>query len=177
MSDDPASSPLGSPEYAAVAREGAALASRRFSADARGVLAAAQEEARAADDDHVGTEHVVLGILARPECLGAKTLREVGVTRQAFIAQRHDEEGPSPLGRIPHTPRANRIIALAGELAETRGDESVTSLHLVLGVVAESEEWEASGRGGPHHLREATRAAGSSLVDVRKAAERILQSP
>ncbi len=118
----------------------------------------------------------MLGILARPQCLGAKALIQLGVTRQVFVAQRHEEEGPSPAGRIPHTPRANRVIALAGELADAERDDNVTTLHLLLGVVVESEEWRASGRGGPHHLREAAQAVGSSLEAVRQAAERIRRS-
>jgi ATP-dependent Clp protease ATP-binding subunit ClpA len=174
--DDPGRSALAPPEYATAAREGASQASRRFSVDAREVLACAQAEARAADDNHVGTEHVVLGILARPQCLGARALLQLGITHQVFLAQRHDEEGPSPAGRIPHTPRTNRIIALAGEIAEAGGDGGVTSLHLLLAVIAESEEWRASGRGGPHHLREVAQAVGSSLGEVREAVERILQT-
>jgi ATP-dependent Clp protease ATP-binding subunit ClpA len=174
MWDDSGQSALAPPEYAVAAREEAARAAQRLGVDAREALSAAQAEARAADDDHVGTEHVVLGILARPECLGARALLRLGVTRDVFVAQRHEEAGPSPAGPIPHTPRANRIVALAGGIAEGRGGDVVTSLHLLLGVVAESEEWQESGRGGPHHLREAAQAAGSSLGEVRQAAERLL---
>jgi ATP-dependent Clp protease ATP-binding subunit ClpA len=174
MWDDPGRSALAPPEYAVAAREGAVQALRRFGDDAREALASAEAEARAADDNHVGTEHVVLGILARPECLGARALLRLGITRKVFVAQRHEEEGSSPAGRIPHTPRTNRIIALAGTIAEDEGDNEVTSLHLLLGVIAESEEWQESGRGGPHHLREAAQAVGSSLGEAREAAERLL---
>ena len=173
MWDDPARSALAPPEYAIAALDGAAQAARRFSVDAREVLACAQAEARAADDNHVGTEHVVLGILARPQCPGAKALLHLGISRQVFVAQRHETEGSSPVGRIPHTPRTNRIIALAGAMADATGDDSVTSLHLLLGVIAESEEWHASGRGGPHHLREAAQAVGTSLDEIREAVERV----
>jgi ATP-dependent Clp protease ATP-binding subunit ClpA len=173
MWDESPGSALAPQDYAVAASEGASRASRRLSTDARDALACAETEARAADDNHVGTEHVVLGILARPQCPGAKVLIQLGITRAVFVAQRHEEEGSSPAGRIPHTPRANRIVALAGEIAEAEGDDAVTTLHLLLGVVAESEEWQASGRGGPHHLREAAQAVGSSLEAVRETAERI----
>jgi ATP-dependent Clp protease ATP-binding subunit ClpA len=174
--DHPTRSALAPPGYATAAREGASRALRRFRIAAREVLACAQAEARAADDNHVGTEHVVLGILARPECLGARALSQLGITRRVFAAQRHEEEGSSPAGRIPHTPRTNRIIALAGEFAEARGIDGVTSLHLLLGVCAESEEWQASGRGGPHHLREAAHAVGSSLGEIREAVGQLMPS-
>ena len=175
MWDDTGGGALAPPEYAVAAREGAARARRRFSVDAREVLDRAQAPKRAPrSDNHVGTEHVVLGILARPMGLGAQALLGLGVTREVFLAQRHEEAGPSPAGRIPHTPRTNRIVAQAGAIAEDRGDDVVTSLHLLLGAVAESEEWQESGRGGPHHLREAAQAVGSSLGAVREAAERLL---
>ena len=143
----------------------------RLTAEGRAVLERAEAEARDADDDHVGTEHVVLGIFGLPDCAGAEALRDVGITRAVFVAQRHHEEGSSPRGRIPRTPRTNRIIALAGEITRSRGASSVGSAELLLGVVAESEEWEASGRAGVHHLRDAAAAVGKRLSDVREAVE------
>jgi ATP-dependent Clp protease ATP-binding subunit ClpC len=131
------------------------------------VLESAQTEARLADDNHVGTEHIVLAILALEQSVGARALRKLGITREVFLAQLYDEDGSSPPGRIPHTPRADRILALAAEVA----DGSVTSGHILLGVVAESKEWQSGGRPGPHHLREAAAAVGKTLEDVRRAVE------
>jgi ATP-dependent Clp protease ATP-binding subunit ClpC len=131
------------------------------------VVELAQREARLADENHVGTEHIVLAILALEQSAGARALRELGITREVFVAQLYEEEGSSPPGRIPHTPRTDRILALAAEVA----DGPITSGHLLLGVVAESEEWQASGRPGPHHLREAATAVGKSLEDVQRAVE------
>ncbi len=165
---DGAGSALAPPDYAAAAREGASRALRRLSADARATLRAAQAEARAADDNHVGTEHLVLGILARPRSIGARALVRAGIKREVFVAQRYEEPGPSPPGRIPYTPRANRSIAVAGELAEARGVDGVTTADLLLGVIYESEEWQSSGRAGPHHLAAAADAVGSSLSELRQ---------
>ena len=162
------------PEYARAAREGAAHVLPLLADDAHEVLARAQAEARLEDDNHIGTEHLVLAMLAAPGSVGARALASVGITRSVFAEQLYDEEGPSPAGRIPHTPRANRIIALAGEIARAKGASRVNSGHLLLSVVAESEEWEASGRAGVHHLRNAAEAIGRTLADVRAAAERAL---
>ena len=171
MTDEYASDPaalVAPAEYAREARERAALVLPRLSAVARRALDLAQAEARKADDNHVGTEHIVLGLLAVPHCEAARAMGDVGITRAILVAQRHEEEGPSPPGRIPHTPRANRIIALAGEIAGA--DERVCTVHLLLGVVAESDEWERSGRAGVFHARDAARAAGTTLDELRQAA-------
>jgi adenine phosphoribosyltransferase len=158
-------------EYARAAREQVARVLPDLADDARKVLDAAQVEARREDDNHVGTEHVVLGMFAVSGCLAARALADVGITRAVFVDHRHDEEGPSPAGRIPHTPRANRIIVRGGEIARANGAARVNSAHLLLGVVAESEEWGASDRVGVHHLRDAAGAVGTTLAHVRQAAE------
>ena len=168
---------IAPPEYASAAREQAALVLPNLTRDAREALERAQTEARRKDDDHVGTEHIVLAVLGDPDSPGARALSRVGVTRTVFAEQLHEEEGPSPIGRIPHTPRANRIIALASEVARSRGEAPVTSSHLLLGVVAESEEWESSGRPGVHHLRDAAKAAGTDLSAVRDAVEASIRKP
>lgn len=162
-------------EYARAAREQVARVLPNLAVDAREVLHAAQVEARREDDNHVGTEHIVLGMLGVSGCLAARALAQLGVTRAVLVQQRHLEEGPSPPGVIPYTPRANRIIVLGGENARANGTARVNSAHLLLGVVAESEEWEASGRAGVHHLRDAARAVGTTLAEVRRAAERQLR--
>ena len=171
---DASSSFVAPPEYARTAREQAAAVVPRLTAEGREVLECAEAEARAADDDHVGTEHVVLGILALPDCVAARALMDVGITRAVFVEQRYEEEGASPPGGIPRTPRTNRVIGLAGEIARSRRASSVSSADLLLGVVAESEEWEASRRAGVHHLRDAAEAVGRRLADVREAVEKRL---
>lgn len=165
---------IAPPEYARAAREGAQRVLPALADDARQILVRAQDEARQEDDNHVGTEHLVLAMFAVPACIGARALAAVGISRALFAEQRHDEEGASPAGEIPRTPRANRIIVLALERARASGAAPVNSGHLLLGVVAESEEWQASGRVGVYHLRGAAEAIGKTLADVRVAAETLL---
>ncbi len=72
---------------------------------ARRCLRLAEEAARARDDNHVGTEHIVLGLLAGAPDVAA-ALSEIGITRARFEAQPFDEPGTSPEGPIPLTPRS-----------------------------------------------------------------------
>jgi ATP-dependent Clp protease ATP-binding subunit ClpC len=128
------------------------------------LLEQAEAEARARDDDHVGTEHLVLGLYALGETTARRTLESLGISRQVFADQLACEVGPSPGGEIPLTPRARMILGLAG--VEASGE--VQPEHLLLGVIRESEKWQATGKPGPHHLRAAAQAVGVTLADIER---------
>jgi ATP-dependent Clp protease ATP-binding subunit ClpA len=58
----------------------------RFTSDAREVVVGAQQQARDLRHDRVGTEHLLLGMLARPGTTAATALDRHGVTREAVTA-------------------------------------------------------------------------------------------
>jgi ATP-dependent Clp protease ATP-binding subunit ClpC len=136
------------------------------------LLGLAEAEARARDDDHVGTEHLVLGLYALGESTARRALESLGISRQVFAGQLECEEGPSPSGAIPLTPRARMIIGLAGVEATGAASGEVQPEHLLLGVIRESEKWQASGQAGPHHLRAAAEAVGVTLPDIERNLKR-----
>jgi ATP-dependent Clp protease ATP-binding subunit ClpA len=138
----------------------------RLSSVSRRLLEEAESQARVLDDNHVGTEHIMLAIYALGPGAAMKALESLGVTRELFLAQLHEEPGPSPGGRIPLTPRSHMIVALAGAEATRMGAGPVEPEHILLGVVRESERWEATGINGPHHLRAAAEAAGTTLAAI-----------
>ena len=140
----------------------------RLSSTSRRLLAESESQARGRDDDHVGTEHIVLGIYAFEQAAAARVLAALGVTREIFGLQLHDEPGPSPPRAIPLTPRARMIVCLASIEADRRGSQLVEPEHILLGVIRESERWEAIGIGGPHHLRAAADAAGTTLSALER---------
>jgi hypothetical protein len=102
-------------------------------------------------------------------CSGTKVWQALfsamGITRDVFKAQLYDEAGHAPSGPIPLTPRAMKIIGFAGTF--TAGP--VDGIHLLRGTIAESEDWLASGRPGPHHLRNACEAAGVPWAELEAA--------
>lgn len=161
-------------QYAAEAHTlGAAL---REHADERVrvvLTASAQAAARARDDDHVGTEHIVLG-LYDGEVAAAEVLQGNGVSREVFESVLDDEPGPSPAGIIPYTTRAMMVGAQAVLEARRRGDAAVNDLHLLLGVVGESRRWEEQHAWGPHHLSVAAEKAGTSIEALERAARAAL---
>jgi ATP-dependent Clp protease ATP-binding subunit ClpC len=145
----------------------------RLSHEGRRLLGLAEDRARAGDSDHLGTEHIVLGIIAHEPGAASILLRTMGITGEVFLAQLYDEDGHAPASAIPLTPRALMIVALAGSV--TQG--SVSGLHLLKGVIAESDDWRASGRPGPHHLRDACDTVGAAWADLDRMISERLQSP
>jgi ATP-dependent Clp protease ATP-binding subunit ClpA len=138
-----------------------------FTAASTRCLDQAEWHSRHLDDNHVGTEHIVLGVLAAdPDVAGI--LARNGITDEVFRAQLYEEPGPSPGGRIPLTPRAQMVLGFARSSASGEGGE-ITPRHLILGVIAESRDWHDRGLEGPHHLEQAAIAAGTSLVTIQSA--------
>jgi ATP-dependent Clp protease ATP-binding subunit ClpC len=113
----------------------------RFSAGAREVLVRAQEEAEAARHSYVGTEHVLLALLGdRKGPAGAALARlgvEPGRVRQTVASVVGPGQGR--VQRLVPTSRVRRVIGLAFEECRRMGGESVTTGHLLLGLLLEPE--------------------------------------
>jgi ATP-dependent Clp protease ATP-binding subunit ClpA len=144
----------------------------KLSALTASLLERAEAEARARDDNHVGTEHLVLGLYGLGETPARRALESLGISRQVFADQLECEQGPSPSGAIPLTPRARMILGLAGLEATGAASGEVQPEHLLLGVIRESEKWQATGKTGPHHLRAAAEAVGVTLTDIERNLKR-----
>jgi hypothetical protein len=171
--DPDASSPVAPPEYVERAGVEGEAVMRRLSHEGQRILQLAEDEARAGDSDHLGTEHVVLGTIAHDAGAASVFMRSVGITREVFLAQLYEEDGHAPERAIPLTPRSWMIVAFAGAVT----DGPVGGLHLLQGVVAESNDWRVSVRPGPHHLRKACDAAGVAWTDFdRRLSQRLRQS-
>jgi hypothetical protein len=55
----------------------------RFSAQARQVVVLAAEEARSLGHDHIGTEHILLGLIREGDGVAAAALGALGITLRA----------------------------------------------------------------------------------------------
>lgn len=121
---------------------------QRFTERARQAIVLAQEEARALKHTYIGTEHILLGLLAEGEGEAALILESISVTqleaREAVlrITGLGDEGG---MKQLPFTPRAKRILELAlrEELALRKalalGHNYIGTEHLLLAIVRENE--------------------------------------
>jgi ATP-dependent Clp protease ATP-binding subunit ClpC len=114
----------------------------RFSDRARRVVVLAQEEARLLGHNYIGTEHLLLGLLADGEGTAARALESLGVTLDAAREQVREiigeGKGP-PQGHIPFTPRAKKVLELSLREALERGGDLIGTEHLLLGLLAEAD--------------------------------------
>lgn len=95
----------------------------RFTDEARQAVVIAQEEARALGHDHVGTDHLRLGVLARSHPARAKKLRATMTPGDADVT-----------GQIPFTPDAKRALELALRASLADGTSLIEPRHLLAGI-------------------------------------------
>ncbi|HEV2591713.1 MAG TPA: Clp protease N-terminal domain-containing protein [Gaiellaceae bacterium] len=112
----------------------------RFTERARQVVVYAQDEARGLQHNHIGTEHLLLGLLREEEGLGARVLESLGVTLEEArgqVAPSVRQRETATTGQIPFTPRAKRVLELSLREAVQLGHDYIGTEHVLLGLAAE----------------------------------------
>src|SRR5699024_6827872 len=111
----------------------------RFTERAQKVLALSQKEAALLGHRNIGTEHILLGLLAEGEGIAAKALTELGLTFD--IVQKEIESLMGANGKrvnaIHYTPRAKRVVELSQDEARKLGHTYVGTEHILLGLLRE----------------------------------------
>jgi ATP-dependent Clp protease ATP-binding subunit ClpC len=134
----------------------------------------AKREAGRLGHDHVGTEHLLLGLLRDEQCLAVATLGELGIPPET-VRRRVQEtigQGPGEPGmgfHLPTTKSFTLVLALAGrEAMQLEGDRLGTE-DLLLGLAREGEGVAARVLqelgAGLLELREAVAAQYAAGVD------------
>jgi ATP-dependent Clp protease ATP-binding subunit ClpC len=114
----------------------------RFSDRARRSVVLAQEEARAMRHNYIGTEHLLLGLLAEEQGVAGRVLGSFGVgldTVRSEVLAVSAEGSSSPAGHIPFTPRAKKVLELSLREALQLGHSYIGTEHILLGVLREGE--------------------------------------
>ena len=115
----------------------------RFTDQARRVVVLAQEEARMLGHGYIGTEHILLGLLAEGEGLAAQALASLEIRLDAAreqVAEIIGEgSGQPPSGHIPFTPRTKKVLELSLREAQRLGDSYIGTEHILLGLAREGE--------------------------------------
>ena len=110
---------------------------KRFTDRARTAVAASQTAANERNHGYIGTEHVLLGILADDESVATKAVAALGVDREA-VSRKLEElipPGNEPVeGNPPFTPRAKQALEHGLGEALSLGHNYIGTEHLVLGV-------------------------------------------
>ncbi|MGK7888982.1 MAG: Clp protease N-terminal domain-containing protein, partial [Leptolyngbyaceae cyanobacterium] len=95
--------------------------------------------------DFMGTEGLLLGLLAVETSGAAQALGEQGVdfaTAETLFRDWLASCATSPAEiptKMPFTPRAHRVLELAAEQAKQQGDNPITPEHLLLAILQEGE--------------------------------------
>jgi len=114
-----------------------------FTERGKRVVQLAHREALALGHDVIGTEHLLLGLVAEGEGVAAQVLRNSGMELsdvrsrvEAAVGKGHPREKPLDL---PLSPRAKRVLDLAMREARNMGVNYVGTEHILLGLLAEGE--------------------------------------
>jgi hypothetical protein len=110
----------------------------RFTTRAKNAVMASQNEARAAGNDEISPEHLVLGLLVEPEALAARALVAQGVpletVRQTVTAKLPPAAGHVP-DLIPYDLRAKKALELTFREALRMGHNYIGTEHILLALL------------------------------------------
>jgi Clp amino terminal domain, pathogenicity island component len=114
----------------------------RFTDRARRVVVLAQEEARMLSHNHIGTEHILLGLIREGHGVAASALQCLGISQEAVRQQVEQIIGrgeQAPSGHIPFTPRAKTVLELSLRESHMLGHDYIGTEHILLGLIREGD--------------------------------------
>jgi DNA-binding XRE family transcriptional regulator/Uma2 family endonuclease len=113
-----------------------------FSQQAIEVMRLAQNESKRLRHNFVGTEQILLGLMAERMNFSAQLLQSMGVTlwKAQVEVQKIIGYGSTLFDRSrPLTPKAKRVVRLASEEASRFGEPEISTEHLMLGLIREQD--------------------------------------
>ncbi|MCO5968709.1 Clp protease N-terminal domain-containing protein [Actinoallomurus soli] len=142
----------------------------RFTDTARRVVVHAQEEAHALEHGHIGTEHLLLGLLRGDTDGAVRALDAAGLTLDTARGDVEELVGRGtapPDTEVPFTPRAKKVLELSLREALQFGHDYIRSEHILLGLMRETE-----GTGA-----RILRRCGVDTLELRRDVMTFLRSP
>ena len=141
----------------------------RYTDRARQVVAFSGEEAKRLGHAHIGTEHILLGLIHEGTGVAAKALRAVSVefdATHARVQQMTYRGRPAALaGHIPFTPRAKTVLELASREARDLSHDYIGTEHILLALMREGD-----GAGA-----RVLRGAGVEFADIRHQIRQLMR--
>ena len=115
----------------------------RFTDRSRKVMGFARQEAERFNHDYLGTEHILLGLIGEANGIATTALKALDVDLERTRAEviKLVTRGPdvAPVGQLPFTPRAKKVLEYASDEAAGLGHNYVGTEHLLLGLLREVE--------------------------------------
>lgn len=111
----------------------------RFSDHARKCMGLARQESARLSHDHIGPEHILLGLMREESGAAHIVLRSLDVSPARIVAsltaQLSEGERLPVYAQLPFTPEAKRVLMCALEEASALGDQGIGTVHLLLGLL------------------------------------------
>ena len=132
----------------------------------RRALDKAQDEARGLNQDFVGTEHLLLGLLDGDDSEAVAGLKLAGVglgelRKKLVDVLPRGAESPVVTGSLPLSPKARRVINTALVNAQSAGRPRVSSRSLLVSLLEDCETM----------VRSVMRDAGADLDHLQRVLE------
>ena len=114
-----------------------------YTKNAQEAIRLAKSASKHNKQNYTGTEHLLLGLIAEPDGVASKVLRDNNCTLERLndmIAQLNIRS--ANLALLDHegfSPRCQKIMRIAGNLAEQYNSEQVGTEHLLLAIITEGE--------------------------------------
>lgn len=114
-----------------------------FTPRAQQVLQLARKEADRFNHGYVGTEHLLLGLIALGQGVAVNVLQRMSIDLDTVRMEVEKAVGVGPetktVGNVPFTPRVKKVLALAGSEARALNHSYVGTEHILLGLLREGE--------------------------------------
>lgn len=114
-----------------------------FTERSHAVMQLADQEAKRFNHDYVGTEHILLGLIKDAQGVASQVLRNLDVDLDKCRTEVEKIVQPAaPIvttGRLPHTPRAKKVLEYAADEASNLKHAYVGTEHLLLGLLRERD--------------------------------------
>ncbi|MCR4439806.1 MAG: ATP-dependent Clp protease ATP-binding subunit [bacterium] len=115
-----------------------------FSQRVQRVIQLSRDEARRLGHDHIGTEHLLLGLIREGEGLAVTILQRLGCDLDEIRSAVEDAVGvtgeTTTYGNIPFTRRAEKALKMAYNEAERYRSDIIGTEHLLLALVKERDD-------------------------------------
>ena len=117
---------------------------QKFSPRAREALRLANQEASRFNHPYIGTEHVLLGIVALGEGVAVDVLGELGVTPDnvRFAVEQavsHGDGDTQTEGVRAYTPRVKKVFKMAMDESASMNQDEVGTEHLLIALLKETD--------------------------------------
>ncbi|MFZ4470032.1 MAG: Clp protease N-terminal domain-containing protein, partial [Pirellula sp.] len=115
----------------------------RFTDRARKVMQLANQEAQRFNHEYIGTEHILLGLVKEGSGVAANVLKnlDIDLRKIRLEVEKLVQSGPEmvTIGKLPHTPRAKKVIEYSMEEARNLNHNYVGTEHILLGLLREQD--------------------------------------